>query len=81
MNQLQEWASALCSDLGIEAKELDCEFVLAMARDAGYAVARPAAPITVYLVGIAVARGLSPAEAAQRLGALTRRWQQIDWRD
>lgn len=81
MNQLQEWASALCSDLGIEVDDLDYELILSMARDAGQAVARPVAPISVYLVGMAVARGLPPLEAEERLGELTKRWPRIDWRD
>lgn len=81
MNELREWTSALCSDLGLDPGQLDTGLILAMARDAGRAVAKPAAPVTVYLVGMAVARGLPPAEAAHRLGELTERWPRIDWRD
>ncbi|WP_199433391.1 DUF6457 domain-containing protein [Qaidamihabitans albus] len=81
MDDLREWTSILCSDLGLDPDHVDHGLILAMARDAGRVVAKPAAPITVYLVGMAVANGLSPAEAAQRLGELTQRWPRIDWGD
>ncbi|PRX46433.1 hypothetical protein B0I33_10710 [Prauserella shujinwangii] len=81
MDDVREWTSALCSDLDLDPGELDPGLVLAMARDVGRVVAKPAAPLTVYLVGMAVARGLPPAEAARRLGELTQRWPRIDWRD
>lgn len=81
MNELREWTSTLCADLGLDADQLAYGLILSMARDVGRTVAKPAAPITVYLVGMAVARGLSPMEAAQRVGALTENWPRIDWRD
>ena len=35
-----------------------------------HGVARPAAPLTTYLLGVAVGRGADPAQAAARLTAL-----------
>ena len=35
---------------------------------------RPAAPLTAYLLGVAVGRGLTLPEAADRVRALAARW-------
>jgi hypothetical protein len=37
-------------------------------------VARPAAPLTAYLVGVAVGRGLALPDAAGRISALAAGW-------
>jgi Domain of unknown function (DUF6457) len=39
-----------------------------------HAVARPAAPLTAYLLGLAVGRGIPAAEAAARVGQLAAAW-------
>lgn len=59
----------------------DRELIVDLARCAGRTVAEQAGPITAYLVGVAVGRGLSPAEAVARLDELTLNWPRIDWRD
>src|ERR1039458_1018135 len=64
MNIMQEWAAVVCADLGIDAAFADSGTVLDLARDVAHGVARPAAPLTAYLVGVAVRRGLRPPEAA-----------------
>jgi hypothetical protein len=48
--------------------------VLDLARDAAHQVARPAAPLTAYLLGVAVGRGQSLDEAAQRISELAASW-------
>src|ERR1039458_10615822 len=75
MNTLQEWAAVVCADLGIDAAFADSGTVLDLARDVAHGVARPAAPLTAYLVGVAVGRGLSLPEAAGRVCALAAAWQ------
>lgn len=81
MHELEKWTSALVSDLGVQPQQLDHKRIVAMARDAGRAVTKPAGPISAYLVGVAVGNGLSPAEAAKRAAELTERWPTIDWSD
>jgi hypothetical protein len=81
MDQLAKWTSAVCADLGIEEAQLNRTMVLNMARGVRKAVMVPAAPVTAYLFGIAVGRGLSPVEAAARVDALAREWRGIDWSD
>ncbi|MCA6093559.1 molybdenum cofactor guanylyltransferase [Streptomyces sp. SCA3-4] len=74
---LDEWISAVKAELGIEL-DVDRAGLLDLARDAAHGVARPAAPLTTFLVGYAAAqRGGGPeavADAARLAGALAARW-------
>lgn len=69
-----EWTRALCDRLGIDPAEVDVGLLLDQARDAAHAVERPAAPVTTYVLGLAVGRGADPAAVhrmlAQALAAL-----------
>jgi Domain of unknown function (DUF6457) len=78
MNSLQEWTAVVCADLGLDAASADSATVLDLARDVAHGVARPAAPLTAYLVGVAVGRGLSLPEAASRISALAASWHASD---
>jgi hypothetical protein len=64
-----EWLAALSAQLGTEDVVLDDDavhIVLDLARDAAHEVERPAAPLTTFLIGVAVGRGASlGAVAAQ----------------
>ena len=61
---LQEWAARLCAALGLDV-EVDVPLILDVARDAAHGVARPAAPLTTFLVGYAAARrGGTPDDVA-----------------
>lgn len=44
--------------------------ILDLARDAAHGVARPAAPLTAYLVGVAVGQGAPLSETAARIAEL-----------
>lgn len=74
---LKEWTAAVKADLGIDL-EVDRALLLALAGDAAHGVARPAAPLTTFLVGYAAGRaGGGPdavAAAARRAGELAARW-------
>ena len=69
MSDLDDWVTDVKAALGLE-DEVDVSLLLDVARDAAHAVKRPAAPVTTYLLGLAVARGAEPAEAVARLTAL-----------
>ncbi|MFD8231287.1 NTP transferase domain-containing protein [Streptomyces sp. NPDC059696] len=75
---LDEWISAVKDELGIDL-DVDTRGLLDLARDAAHGVARPAAPLTTFLVGYAAAqRGGGPeavAEAARKAAALATRWE------
>jgi len=72
VNPLEQWLSDAVTALGIEGQWSadDRDLVLDLARDVSHGVARPAAPLTTYLAGIAVGRGGTPAEVAERLQQL-----------
>ncbi|MFH9981507.1 NTP transferase domain-containing protein [Streptomyces sp. NPDC017179] len=74
---LDEWISAVKDELGIEL-DVDTRALLDLARDAAHGVARPAAPLTTFLVGYAAAQGKggpeAVAEASRKAAALALRW-------
>ncbi len=74
---LDEWISAVKDELGIDL-DVDTGLLLDLARDAAHGVARPAAPLTTFLVGYAAARaGGGPeavAAATRKAVALAERW-------
>ncbi|MEV6742982.1 MULTISPECIES: NTP transferase domain-containing protein [unclassified Streptomyces] len=79
---LDEWITAVKNELGIEL-DVDTGVLLDLARDAAHGVARPAAPLTTFLVGYAAAMASSEgdgdsatavAEAARKAAALALRW-------
>ena len=78
---LDEWISAVKDELGIDL-DVDTGTLLDLARDAAHGVARPAAPLTTFLVGYAAAQGKggpeAVAEAARKAVALALRWADED---
>ncbi|MFF7726087.1 NTP transferase domain-containing protein [Streptomyces sp. NPDC008001] len=74
---LDEWISAAKAELGIDL-DVDTTALLDLARDAAHGVARPAAPLTTFLVGYAAGRlGGGPeavAEATRKAVALAQQW-------
>jgi hypothetical protein len=76
MSTLEQWTAAVCADLGLDPGIADTKAVLDLARDVAHQVARPAAPLTAYLVGVAVGGGLALPDAAARIQALAAGWTQ-----
>ncbi|MER6121249.1 NTP transferase domain-containing protein [Streptomyces sp. NPDC001795] len=78
---LDEWISAVKDELGIDL-DVHTGVLLDLARDAAHGVARPAAPLTTFLVGYAAAQaGGGPeavAEATRKAAALALRWADED---
>lgn len=52
-NPLDAWVAELAAELGLDPALVDRDLVLDLARDAAHGIARPAAPITTFLVGLA----------------------------
>ena len=73
MSALEDWTDAVRQAL--ELDPFDPDLVLDLARDVAHGVARPAAPFTAYLVGVAVGRGLTLPDAAGRVSALAAGWE------
>jgi hypothetical protein len=78
MNTLEQWTAVVCADLGLESGTVDMKAILDLARDVAHGVDRPAAPLTAYLVGVAVGRGLDARIAADRVVELVRTWDNKD---
>jgi len=74
MSTMEEWTATVCADLGLDPSSADLRAVLDLTRDVAHGVARPAAPLTAYLVGMAVGRGLALPDAAGRISALAAGW-------
>ncbi|MDX3073311.1 NTP transferase domain-containing protein [Streptomyces sp. NPDC088354] len=74
---LDEWIATVKAELGIDL-DVDTGVLLDLARDAAHGVARPAAPLTTFLVGYAAATAgggeQAVAEAARRAAELAERW-------
>ena len=75
MNELDGWVAAASAELGLAPGDVQTNAVLDVARDVAHQVLRPAAPVTAYLMGVAVGRGADPADAAHRLSALALAWR------
>ena len=71
---MDAWVQQVKAELGIDI-DPDIDAILDVARDAAHGVARPAAPVTTFLMGVAVAQGADPADVAQRVAALAAAWQ------
>ena len=74
MGALEDWAEALCAELGLDVAEDTQKVVLNLARVVAHTVDRPAAPVTAFFLGMAVGRGEPLAETAQRIQQLARGW-------
>lgn len=74
---LHDWIDELCDALDVEV-DLDEALILDVARDAAHNVARPAAPITTFLLGYAAAKFQGDSDEVERLAAaacdLALRW-------
>lgn len=70
---LDEWVARLAAELGLPAGVVDVVLVLDLARDAAHGIARPAAPLTTFLVGYAAALAGGSPEDVRRIAAIATR--------
>jgi hypothetical protein len=74
MNPLERWIAQVAGELGMSPQTLDRDTVLDVARNTAHQVARPAAPLTTYLLGVAVGRGADPRVAVETVNMLAAAW-------
>lgn len=78
-DSLDSWVRSLSEALQVDPNGVDRDGILELTKDAAHRVARPAAPLTAYLVGLAVGKsGGDPAafvRAAAVAEELTAGWQ------
>ena len=76
---LDRWIAQVCAALDLDPGTVDRDLVLDLARDAAHGVARPAAPLTTFLVGLAAGRQGATPESISAAAALAKRladgWQ------
>ena len=70
---MDEWVEALTRVLELPP-DVDVKSVLDVARDVAHNVERPAAPVSTFLVGVAVGGGMAPAVAVERVQELAQGW-------
>jgi hypothetical protein len=72
-DKLAAWVAELAAALEVDATSLDRDLLLDVARDAAHGVARPAAPLTTFLVGYAAGLGGGDAEKVAAAAAVAQR--------
>ena len=70
MSTLDDWIETACAELGLDPAELDQKTVLNLARVVAHTIDRPAAPLTAYLLGVAVGRSIVWATTRARLSTV-----------
>jgi hypothetical protein len=66
MNGLENWTATVCSELDLDPAAVDQALLLDLTRDVARGVARPAAPLTSFLVGLAAGRDGGSVEDVRR---------------
>ena len=74
MSTLDDWTAALCAELGLDPGDVHQKTVLNLARVAAHTVDRPAAPLSTYILGVAVGRGKPLEETAAKIQQFARGW-------
>jgi hypothetical protein len=72
---LESWTSAVCAEFGLDSAAVDVRKILELARDVAHQVDRPAAPVTAFLVGLAIGAGAPASDAMGRVLALAENWE------
>jgi molybdopterin-guanine dinucleotide biosynthesis protein A len=72
-NPLEAWIAEVAAELGVDPSAVDRDVVLDVARDVAHHVARPAAPLSTFLVGLAAGRAGASVEAVRDAAATVTR--------
>ncbi len=70
---MKDWIEAVKKELDLEF-DCDVDMILDVARDAAHTIERPAAPVTTFLLGMAIANGATQREAAAKVFELAKNW-------
>ena len=70
---MNDWIAAVQKELGVDVS-FDTDAILDVAREAAHATERKAAPVTTYLMGVAVAQGANPADVVAKIEKLAKGW-------
>ena len=75
---LDDWLAVLAAGLDLDPADVPVGALLDVARDVAHGVARPAAPLSTFLVGFAAARNGGTAADVERASATATRLA-LDW--
>lgn len=79
---LDAWAEALRELFGLRAEDVPVSMILDLARDVADGVARPAAPLSAFVAGLAAGRAGGTPEQVQRcvaeITSLANGWHERD---
>ena len=70
---MNTWISAVCAELNLPT-DVKSDVILDVARVVAHGVERPAAPVTTFLFGYAVAQGADLEAATAKISALASSW-------
>jgi hypothetical protein len=71
MNVLDDWTAKVCAALDLDPASVDQRLLLDLTKDVAHGVARPAAPLTSFLVGLAAGRaGGSASDVRTAVGTV-----------
>jgi len=69
---LDAWSAALREMFGLDAEDVPIELILDLARDVAVGVARPAAPLSAFVAGLAAGRaGGTPEQVRASVAEIT----------
>ncbi len=71
------WITQLAAELGVDPP-VEIADLLDATRNIAHNVSRPAAPLSLYVLGLAAASGVDQAELVARVDALVEEWQRDD---
>lgn len=81
-SELNRWVATVADELGVHPDAVDVDLLLDLARDVAHGVARPAVPLTSFMVGYAVGAGSADRVELERVvaraAALARGWDSGD---
>ncbi|MDT4922612.1 MAG: hypothetical protein QOG01_325 [Pseudonocardiales bacterium] len=72
-NPLDSWITELATALDVDPATVPRDLLLDVARDAAHGVARPAAPLTTFLVGLAAGMRGGDQDAVEQAAATAQR--------
>jgi Domain of unknown function (DUF6457) len=75
---LDRWTETACAELRLNPDDVEVRTILDLARDVAHQVERPAAPLTAYLLGLAVGQGAALDDATRQLRDLAAGWPSAD---
>ncbi|UFU03558.1 DUF6457 domain-containing protein [Ruania suaedae] len=73
---IQAWVAHVCAELDVPPALVDLRPLLEMTRDVAHEVDRPAAPVTAFIAGLAVASGGDAKVVSARISELAHAWEQ-----